>query len=223
MKNILIAGFSAVSLVALATPANAARIVFTAATNPAITVPNASTGQGGANGLAQLSTTGGTNIFAGATGWVNASGGSNIQSFSWRVPTTSPTTTVGGSRPVDIRFNQFTLAGTCAICGQLLVPSSNGFNLGGVFPGSGTASNTGVPNGATIRAGSLYGGAPITFAIPGAAELGNISFESISGGAYTITIETPDLVPAPLPLLGGASAFAFSRQLRRRIRLAQAS
>lgn len=223
MMKFLIAGSAAAGLMALASPAQAARIVFTAPTSQAFTVPNATTGQGGVNGTATLSTTGGTDIFSGATGWVSAAGTANVQPFSWRVPASSPTTTVGGSRPVDIRFNQFTLSGTCAICGQVLVTSANGFNLGGVFPGQGTASNTGVTNGATVRAGSLYGGPAITFAIPGLSQTGSVSFETISGGGYTITLDTPDVVPAPLPLLGGASAFAFSRRLRRRIRQAQAA
>jgi hypothetical protein len=223
MKNVLIAGFSAAGLLAIASPAEAARIVFTAPSSQAFTVSNNTTGQGSVNITTPLSTTGGTNWFSGATGLTDAFGRVDSQAFSWRTVASTPTTTVGGSRPVEIRFNQFTLNGTCSICGQVLVPSSNGYLLGGIFPGEGVASNTGVTNGATVRAGSLYGSAPITFAIPGSSMTGNISFESISGGAYTITIDAPDAVPAPLPLLGGASAFAFSRRLRRRIRLAQAS
>lgn len=223
MMKFLIAGSAAAGLLALATPAQAARIVFTAPSSQAFTASNTTTGQGNLNAGVQISTTGGTGVFNGATGWTAASGASNIQPMAWRIPATSPSTSVGGSRIADVRFNQFTLTGTCSICGQLLVPSSNGFNLGGIYPAQATIGNTGVTNGATIRAGALYGGPAITFAIPNSGQTGSVSFESISGGGYTITLDTPDVVPAPLPLLGGASAFAFSRRLRRRIRQAQAA
>lgn len=222
MHKLLILGSAAVGAIALANPAEAAKVVFTAPASTLFTVPNATAGTGAVNAGVSISTTGGTGGFTGVTGWTNASGASNVQTAAWRAPSTG-TTSPGGSRTVDLRFNQFTLAGTCALCGSLIVPSSNGFNLGGVYPASGIALNTGSNNASTIRGGALYGQPAITFAVPGSSTPGSLSFEAISGGAYTITLETVDEVPAPLPLLGGASAFAASRRLRRRIRMSQST
>jgi hypothetical protein len=50
---------------------------------------------------------------------------------------------------------------------------------------------------------------------------GTLGSWTLAGTGDTITIKVANPVPGPLPLLGAAGAFGFSRRLRKRIQLRQ--
>lgn len=157
-----------------------------------------------------------TGLFDDATGWIAANGNPNNQPFRVRDLTGGTPT----GRTLDLAFNNFSLAGTCAICGIPLITSANAFGQPDLFPGiaRGLYDNDGSgSNVPSISAGTAYGQPPITFSAPGF--LGNISFRAIAGGSYRISLTAERVpVPAPLPILGATAAFGWSRRIRKRIR-----
>lgn len=170
-------------------------VVFTAAAGTNFTIPqNANQQIDGINAGVQITTTGGTGIFTGVTGWSNANG-QNSQPFS--VDVNGPQANANGERELDVRFNRFTLLGSCAACGALIVPTSDSFG-GGLYPAEGLGLNAGVNNAGIVRAGSIYGLPEITAEVPGCEEdetyIATIGIEASSGNLYTITIDA-----APLP------------------------
>lgn len=159
-----------------------------------------------------------TSLFAGATGWLNASSLPDQQPFSFRDLVANPNPV---SRQIDYRFNQFSLVGNCCACGVVIEPKSNGFGQGGVFPSKGLYAYGPVGH---ITAGTLFGqeaneaklyiepeDCEATLSIlevdglPAANESCccepkteytlSISFEALSGSLYTITIDAEDVPP----------------------------
>jgi hypothetical protein len=114
--------------------------------------------------------------------------------MSLRITASIAAVAVGSTRPIELRLNQFTLSGDGPLSGTVLVPSSNGYLLGGVFPATGLGFNAGVPDSASLEMGTLYGLSPVTFTVTGyPGQQGLVSVRVVSGGSYTITIEFVDL------------------------------
>lgn len=211
----LILGSALLGVALFAAPAQAARIVFSAATGSPINAPAVGGASERINGFVPIAITSATGGFVGATGWLNTNNVADRQPFAYNIPNLAAP---GSTRSVDYRFNSFTLQGSCALCGLFNVDSAS--TVG--FPATGILNNAGTAQ-AQIRGGALYGQPAISFNLPGLTQPGSVSFEANSNGLYTITIDTIDEVPAPLPILGAASMFAYSRRLRQRIRLSKAA
>ena len=81
-------------------------------------------------------------------------------------------------------------------------------------------------NGGLFTINSYLSGDPIvasttiagnTLASLGFTTMGTIGTWTVNGTGDTIKVNVGNPVPGPLPLLGAATAFGFSRRLRRRI------
>lgn len=168
------------------------QIIFTAAAGTQFTIPTVANQALTINAGVAIATNGGTGAFQGATGWTNALGIDDVQSFAVNV--NGPGVAVGGDRDLDVRFNRFTLVGTCNACGVVIIPTSDSFG-GGAYPSDGVGGNAGNVNAGTVRAGDVYALPEITFDIPGCDDeaIGQLSIEAISGGAYTITLQATAL------------------------------
>lgn len=167
-----------------------AKIIFTATTTT-FAIPSGSTPTTGTiTATSTITTTGGNSLFSGATGWINSGSVAGVQNTAWQL---SADPGSGGERNVNVRFNQFTLAGICSICGVVLIPTSNGYLLGNIYPGSGRAYNTGT-SASILRFGTRYSLPGNSFAVPGRSSLGSVSAELISSSTYTITLEIPGIL-----------------------------
>jgi hypothetical protein len=162
-------------------------------------------------------------LFAGVTGFQWAQGPSFPNANQARIDYWAPNpakTTHGINEYLDLafRFRPFYLVGSCAICGvDNTVAAVNSTSVG----------VSEIINGLTNNSIESFNN-QIVFGASGV--LGTLSFEALSSGTtgnYTssglFSLTASDVptakVPAPLPVLGAAAAFTFSRKLRRRIQL----
>lgn len=133
-------------------------------------------------GVTALSVTSATGLFKNANVWLNTAGVANLQAFRFEIPASSPT---GTSRPVNYRFNNFTISGGCAVCGtplSLNSHSATGFPMTGIVDDAGTSTPR-------IRGGSLYSQQAITASLPVGIWQASVSFETRASNPYTITVE----------------------------------
>jgi hypothetical protein len=156
----------------------------------------------------------GVGLFSGVTNWIAANGLANNQPF--RINDSTGGNTFG--RSLALAFNNFTLAGSCAICGIPLTTSSNAFGSPDLFPATALGVYNGRdPNIPVIFAGTGNSQPPITFTAPGFK--GDITFTAVSGSDYVISLTAERVpVPGPLPILGAAAAFGWSRKIRKRVK-----
>ena len=173
-----------------------------------------------------VSPLGASGLFAGVTGFQWAQGSSLPNANQARVDFWAPnpaTNTSGLIEYLDLafRFRPFYLVGSCAICGvdnTVAAVNSTAIGVSEIISGLTNNSIESLNN-------------QIAFGASGV--LGTLSFEAISSGTtgnYTssglFSLTASDVptakVPAPLPVLGAAAVFTFSRKLRRRIQLLKA-
>lgn len=165
----------------------AGSIVFTYNNGGAFTIPS----QGNVEidlYFLSITNTGGTGVFSGVTGWEDENGDADTQALWLNV--NGPASQF--ERDLEVRFNRFTLVGTCTACGQLITPSSDDFG-GNTYPSAGR----GFIGPSFVRAGVDYGLPDITFDVPGCEDqafVGSVSIEANSGGGYTIRLQA-----GPLP------------------------
>jgi hypothetical protein len=136
----------------------------------------------------------------------------------WDYPGTTVTTDgTNFTRPLQLGLRQFSLGGTCSICGSdkpviELAPiyaTGRWVGDGGYNTGTGTYSISSLE--APIKIGTQARGVIL---FDGQVSIANGIVTATSG---TVTIRLT--VPAPLPILGGGIAFGWSRRMRRRLSL----
>ena len=112
-----------------------------------------------------------------------------------------------------LAFNHFGWRGLCATSYGSLLPVANANN--NCIDGSNT--NPVTSSTTTNLLTQLNASSPT----PGYLGSGDYTFwiQQISGDSrYTITVQNVQQTPAPLPVIGAAAAFGWSRRLRRRLR-----
>jgi hypothetical protein len=184
--------------------------------------------QGFANYVARLnssnSPTGFTNtgfsgLFAGADGTiVRTANGQNTLRFLYSQTSLTSSNPVGFTKTLSSTFDSFYLGGTCAVCGPLNVISGQTTSATGQYAGSNSANPT--DGNYSIFSAMI----PITYGVSGFTGTlqylvsnnftseGQTLIPTDSVGQFTLTA-----VPGPLPVVGAAVAFGWSRKLRRRI------
>lgn len=170
-----------------------ARVVFEGGPGNFFTIPAVANIAGVINAQVPIAVTQATGPFDGVVGWLNAIGNPDVQALAYDI--NGPPANANGERQLNVRFNRFTLTGTCEACGVLIVPTSDSFGAG-LYPSQGLGFNAGIPDAGIIRAGVLHGLTDITCDIPGCEEeaIGQVSIEATSGGLYRIII---DIVALP--------------------------
>lgn len=161
----------------------------------------------------------GVNYTVAPTGGTN--GSNNILRINYADKPGSTVTQSGTNfeRPLQISFNQFSLGGTCSICGpsNSIVATSAIYGIGRwVGDGNynnGTGTYSFVSDPGRVNIGSRQG--LITY--QASVTIRNGIVLATSGN---VKIEV--FAPSPLPILGGGIAFSWSRRLRRRLQQATA-
>jgi hypothetical protein len=184
--------------------------------SPSQSLPPLGTTQPFATRFLNLNTVGaiGTGPLSGATS-VNQGTSTNTFRVNY---SSSPITPVAGDFTRNLFFNAnrpILLAGSCILCGVEIIPSTDI---------TGTGSWIGTSDYKTGRY-SYSSSIPVAYATTGYTGTLTFNAESIiqggvatsSIGSFGVTANGPSSVPGPIPLLGAASAFAWSRNLRKRM------
>ena len=165
----------------------------------------------------------GTGVFAGATGATV----STISYFKTNPATDALNPATGFDSVMTVNFGNITLLGSCALCSP-----TTSF----ITPAVTTTANATRSQSAGIQSDVITQAAPnfisatssppfsqsigFTFQLATSFFLANPS-SNIRSGVFTLTSPI-NPVPYPLPVIGAAAAFGFSRKLRKRISQAKA-
>ncbi len=163
--------------------------------------------------------TGFSGLFAGADGTiVRTANGQNTLRFLYSQTSIDLSNPVSFTKTLSSTFDSFYLGGTCAVCGPLNVIAGQTTSATGQYAGSNSANPT--DGNYSIISAMI----PITYGASGFTGTlqylvtnnfmseGQTLIPTDSVGNFTLTA-----VPGPLPVVGAAVAFGWSRKLRRRI------